>query len=122
MQKKLSYRKLVYAAYGFLILLSLSWVVAGFYAGGGINYNALIMLVIFTIQAYYNHRIANLVVGIIVLLISIFGTLHFVAWGGKAGFDPFIYGMVGAGILSIAASIILMFSYLKMSFEGKDLI
>lgn len=82
------------------------------------NYTVLFTFAIFCVQAYYNHRKANLAVGIVLLPVSIFGMLHFVAWGGRVGFDAFISTMIVLGLISIIASVILMFSYLKMSFDN----
>jgi hypothetical protein len=118
MRKKLSYRNFVYASYAFFMLLSLSWFLIELYESRAANYTVLFTFIIFCVQAYYNHRIANLAVGIVLLPISIFGLLHFISWGGKAGFDVFINTMIVLGIVSIVASVILIFSYLKMSFDN----
>ncbi|GAA4465860.1 hypothetical protein GCM10023093_18760 [Nemorincola caseinilytica] len=120
MLKKLTYRKFVYAAYGFFLLLSLAWFVVALYESHTLNYTALFTFAIFCVQAYYNHRMTNLVVGIILLPASIFGTLYFLSWGGKVGFDAFIGTMTALGVVSIAASLILAFSYLKMSFDSHN--
>jgi hypothetical protein len=118
MLRTLTYRKFVYAAYAFFLLVSLLWVIVEFYESHAVNYMALSTFVVFCIQAYYNHRIANLAMGIVLLLASIWGTLDFIAWGGKMGFDWFIITMICMGVISIAASVILAFSYLKMSFDN----
>lgn len=118
MQRKLKYRNFVYASYAFFILLSALWFIIELYMSHAANYTVLFLFAIFCVQAYYNHRIANLAVGLVLLPISIFGLLHFIAWGGKAGFDTFISTMIVLGVISIAASVILVFSYLKMSFDN----
>ena len=120
MPQKLKYRNFVYASYGFYLLVSLAWFIAALYWSGAINYMAILTFAVFCVQAYYNHRVTNLVVGLILLPTSILGTLYFVTWGAKSGFDAFIYTMTTLGLVSIAASIILAFSYLKMSFDSHN--
>jgi hypothetical protein len=67
--------------------------------------------------AYYRNRIANLTIGILLLPTSILSALFFLSWGLKSGFDGFIYTMTLLSVVSIALSIFLIFSYLRLSFD-----
>ncbi len=117
MAKTTTFQKLTYAAYGFYALVALVWALLD-----GLMQNKLIavgVLIIFLLQAKYQHRLSNLILGILLFAFSIFGALDFVAWGGKQGFDNFIYIMLSISVTSMFFSIILVFSYLKLSF-GND--
>lgn len=114
-----NYRKLNNAAYIYFIALSLLWVVIQLWESHQLNTTAAIAFGVFVTMAKINNRIVNLIVGILLLLASIFGTLDFIAWGGKAGFDIFIKTMIGVGFLSVASSVVLIFSFLRLSFEDK---
>lgn len=111
------YKKLLSAAYGFYIVMSAAWLITSFAVGGYFNYISLITLGIFSVQAYYRHRVANLALGIILLPASILGALFFLSWGGKSGFDSFIYVMLSLSVVSLILSIFLVFSYLRLSFN-----
>jgi hypothetical protein len=114
-----NYRKLNNAAYIYFMALSLLWVVIQLWESHHLNTTAAIAFGVFVTMAKINNRIVNLIVGILLLLASIFGTLDFIAWGGNAGFDIFIKTMIGVGFLSVAASVVLIFSFLRLSFEDK---
>jgi hypothetical protein len=111
--------KSILIAYGFFIVLALAWFITSFVVGGYFNLVAFITLAVFSAQAYYKNRIANLVLGLIILPASIFWGLQFAYSGGKTGFDTFINVMLLLSATSLAMSIVLVFGYLKMSF-GND--
>lgn len=115
---KTTYSKLIIAIYVFYLLLSLAWLVTSFAVGGYINYFALVILAAFAAQTYFRHRITNLILGILMLPASIYGALFFLSWGGNSGFDLFINVMISLSVASIAASIVLVFGYLKLSFSN----
>jgi hypothetical protein len=115
---KTQYSKLVLGTYVFYMLLSLAWFVTSLAVGGYVNFFALVTFAAFAAQFYFKHRITNLVLGILVLPASIYGALFFLSWGGNSGFDTFISVMIALSIASIAASIILVFGYLKLSFNN----
>lgn len=110
-------KKITYLAYGFYIFIAFSWFATSLLVGGYLNYIALITLLAFIAQAYYKHRVANLIFGILILPASIFWALQFVWEGGKNGFDAFISIMSILSVISIVLSVILLFSYMKQSFN-----
>lgn len=112
-----NYRRLNNAAYIYFIALSLLWVALELWESRHLNTTAAIAFGLFVTMAKLNNRTVNLIAGILLLLASIFGTLDFIAWGGKAGFDVFIKVMIFVGFLSVAASVVLIFSFLRLSFE-----
>ena len=116
---KTQYSKLVFATYVFYMLISLAWFVTSLAVGGYINYFALVTLAAFAAQTFFKHRITNLVLGILMLPASIYGALFFLSWGGNSGFDTFISVMISLSVTSIAASIVLVFGYLKLSFSNE---
>lgn len=120
MSVKNTYERLATAAHIFYILLTLSWFITSYIVGSYINYISLLMFGIFCVQAYYNHRVSNLVLGLITMPASIFWGLQFLFIGGKTGFDAFTNIMMLLSVLSFVFSIILVFSYLKMSFGDNN--
>lgn len=114
-----NYRKLNNAAYIYFITLSLLWVVIEYWESHHWNKEVTIAFILFLTMAKINNRIVNLIAGILLLLVAIFYTLNFIAWGGKAGFDIFIKVMIFVSFLSVAASVVLIFSFLRLSFEDK---
>ena len=111
--------KSILIAYGFFIALALAWFVTSYVVGNGFHWIAFVTMSVFSAQAYYKNRIANLVLGLIILPASIFWVLQFAYSGGKTGFDTFINVMLLLSATSLAMSIVLVFGYLKMSF-GND--
>ena len=122
-EKKTSlFEKLVYVAYGYYILVALSWFLIVLYINGfnssGI-YWPLLAMAIFGVQAYYRQKLTNLIIGILTIAISIYGTLEFVAIIDKTGFSFFKNTMLGVSIISVIMSGILIFSYTKMAFKDQ---
>jgi len=111
-----SFEKLVLAIYGFYILLSSVWITMNLVFGHYFNYQAFIVAAVFAVQAYYRHKLANLLLGILLLAVSIYAGLEFMLMGGKTGFDAFVNIMIGICIASVIMSGILIFSYTKLSF------
>ncbi len=112
------FEKLVYVAYGYYILVGAIWFFATLYFGHYFNYQAFIITAAFAVQAYYKHRLANLLLGIIIMAVSIFVSLEIASEGAKTSFDPFIDTLLAASVTSIIMSGILVFGYLKISFAG----
>jgi ethanolamine transporter EutH len=112
--------KLTTMSYGFFIGLALTWFLVSFFVGGYVNYISLLTFVLFSAQAYFKIRMANLALGIILMPASIFWGLQFVWMGAKTGFDLFTNIMVALSAVSFALSIVLVFGYLKMSFDHSD--
>jgi len=115
------YEVLVYVAYGYFILLGLTWFLISFLSHGGhFNYTAFSIMVIFCVQAYYQHRLTNLILGILALFFSIFMLLDvlntFDLMAKDAVFDGLVKSLMGLSVFSIIMSIILIFSYAKLSF------
>ncbi len=116
-QKLSSYEKLVYVAYGYFILLGVIDLLLSFLWGGFFNYWAFIALAVFGIQAWYKHKVANLILGVLTLTGSIFATLEFLSKGHKSGFNFFVNVMTGVSVVGLIMSVILIFSYTKLSFK-----
>jgi hypothetical protein len=112
---------LVFVAYAFYILLGGTWFTMSFSASGHFNYQAFMLTVVFAVQAYYRHRLTNLILGILTMFLSFFmlmdvlNTFNLMAKG--AAIDGLVKSLLGLCCLSIIMSGILMFSYLKMSFK-----
>lgn len=119
-QKRVTfYEILLYIAYGFFILLGASWFFMSL--GGGFNATAFFIMTIFAVQAYYRHRITNLVLGILALFFSIFMLMETISSLNLADktvpFDGFAKAMVAIPLVSLVMSVVLVFGYLKMSFK-----
>jgi hypothetical protein len=122
-EKKTSlYEKLVYVAYGYYILVALCWLllVLSFNGvGSSTIYPPLFALIVFSVLAYYRQKLVNLIIGILTIGISIFGTLEFVSRIDKEGFNALNKTMVSVSIVSVVMSGILIFSYTKLAFKDQ---
>lgn len=114
-----TYRRLVTTAHGYFTGLALTWFLVSFFVGGYVNYISLLTFAIFCAQLYFKHRVANLILGIIILPAAIFWGLQFLYAGGSGGFDAFVNVMLLLTLASIFFAIIMVFGYLKLSF-GDD--
>src|SRR5271156_3308385 len=89
---------LVYIAYAFFILLGLLWFFVSFVASKHFNIQAFVIVLIFSIQAYYRNRITNLILGLISLACCIFTLLDFISindlMAKGATFDGFVKVMM----------------------------
>ena len=116
-----AYQVWVYIAYGFYVLLSLSWFLVGLVKGGHTNFIALFLTIVFATQAYYKHLLANLIIGVITLFGSIFmllQALNFVISDAKTRQLELIDKVVvSIPIISILMSGVLIFSFLKLNFR-----
>ena len=123
-KKKTFYEILVYVAYGFYILLGLSWFVVSFLNGSGFNPTAFFILGAFSVQAYYQHRLTNLILGFLALFFSIYVLMGeistFNLMGKDAVYDAFVKVTIGMLLFSMVLSVVLVFSYLKMSFKEQE--
>jgi hypothetical protein len=113
------YQILVYIAYAYFILFSGFWLYTSFDQNHRINYVALAILIAFVAQCYFKNRIANLVIGIIGLAISIFMFLEtcstFDLFKKGAQFDLLVKSLLWACGISIVLSGILIFSYMMLN-------
>ena len=120
MAKALSfYEKLVFIAYGYFIVLGFAWLLASFFYGGYFNYWAFFTIAAFGAQAYFRKKLTNLILGVLVLGVGIFWSLQFIWMGSKTGYDFFVKTMLGISVVSIIMSVILIFSYTKLSFKDQ---
>ncbi len=120
MGKNLSfYEKLVFVAYGYFILLGLSWFLGSLVWGSFFNYWASATVLVFAAQAYFRQKLTNLILGILILGVAIYWTMEFIMVGSKTGYDFFVNFMLGVFIISIIMAGILIFSYTKLSFQDK---
>jgi hypothetical protein len=89
--------------------------------GHRFNYQAFMLVAVFAIQAWYRHRLTNLILGILTLFFSIFMLMDvlnsFDLMAKGAQFDLLVKSLLGLCIFSMILSGILMFSYLKLSFK-----
>jgi len=114
------YEKLVFVAYGYYLLLALSWLVANLVYGGYFNPWASGTILVFAAQAYFRKRLTNLILGVLTFGISIFWTLEFIYMGRATGYDLFVKIMLLLTIISILMSAILIFSFTKLSFKDQE--
>lgn len=121
MEKKkfTAYEKLVFVVYGYFITVGVLWLSASLYFGGGFSYWAFSLIAVFGSQAYFRQKLTNLIIGVLVLGASIFGSLEFASLGHKISFDGFISTMLGVCVTSLLMSIVLIFSYTKLSFGSE---
>jgi hypothetical protein len=112
------YEILVYITYGYFILIGLAWFLMSM---PHFNYQAFTLIAIFAAQSYFRHKLTNLIIGIISLGLSIFMLLEVVQtydlFAKNATADGLAKGLLGFCVLSIIMSIILIFSYTKLSFR-----
>lgn len=119
MSKFSTYEKLVFVAYGYFILLALSWLMANMIFGGFLNPWASATVLAFGAQAYFRKRLTNLILGILTMGVSIFWLLEFIFLGKSGSFDLFVNIMLTLTVISIIFSGILIFSYTKLSFKDQ---
>ena len=112
------YNIMVYVAYGYFFLLGAAWFVISL-GSSGFNYQAFIVMLVFGIQAYFRHRLTDLIIGVLMLGLSIFMMLQALTIGKRGGFDGLANTMIAMAAFSIAMSIVLMFSYVKLGMKNE---
>ena len=118
-EHKLSlFEKLVYAAYSYYILLGLVWLIMNMVFGHYFNSYPFVVVAVFSAQAYFKHKLSNLLLGVILFFLSIYSVLEFLLMAGKTGFSVFPVVMMVLSALSVGFSGILIFSYMKLSFQS----
>jgi hypothetical protein len=121
-QKVGGYQLLVYIAYGFFILLGLSWFLMTL-KDGHFNFMAFFIVAAFGSQVYYRHIFTNLIFGILCLVGSVFCLMEVISifdlMAKGAQFDGLVKSLIALSLLSIVMSGILIFSYTKLSFKDK---
>ena len=125
-KKKITvFEVLVYVAYAFFILLGGSWLVISFVSSRRFNPEAFTITAVFGIQAYFHHRLTNLILGILALGFSIFMLLEVISsfdlMAKQAIFDGLVKALMALSVFSIIMSCILIFSYMKLSFKDQAL-
>jgi hypothetical protein len=120
-QRKIKfYDILVYIAYAYFFLLGTGGFVLDL-IGKSFNYLALIMMLVFGVQAYFRHRLTDLIIGVLALVLSIFMLLSSLEDVHKHSYNWIInIIIVTVSITSIIMSLILMFSYTKRSFQAEE--
>ncbi len=117
-EQKVSFHQgLAYVAYGYFILLGALDLILSFLWGGIINYWALFAVAVFAVQVKYKNKLTNLILGVLTLGGSIFFMLEFLARAHKVGFTSFTITMSSVAILGIVMSVVLIFSYTRLSFN-----
>jgi len=118
-RKPTFYHILVYLAYGFYLLLGLTWFYFSFMNSSRVNPYAMMIVLIFASQCYFRHLMTNLVLGIITLLGSIYMFLEVLnnavlaAKINTATSFDIIFVLVS--VCSIVLSIVLIFSFMKLN-------
>ena len=125
MRKKITFFEiLVFIAYAFFILLGLTWFIVSFMSSRHFNYQAFMLVAVFGIQAYFRHRLTNLILGILALFLSLFMLLDvindFNLMAKDADFNGFIKALIGLSLFSVIMSGILILSYTKLSFKDQE--
>lgn len=120
--KKLSfYEILVYAAWGYFLLLGLLWFGMSLWGGHQFNAEALFIVVAFAAQFYFKHRLTNLILGILALFFSIWMLLDvfssFDLMAKSAHIDGLSGGLMAFCFFSMIMSVVLIFGYTKLSFK-----
>lgn len=115
------YHILVYIAYIYFIAVGAIWFYESFTATKQFNYQAFALVLVFAAQAYFKHKLANLIIGIICLFMGIIiflDILHlFVSFKNGEPVTSDVKLLLVFGILNIIMSGILIFSYLMFNKE-----
>jgi len=124
-KKKITvFEVLVYVAYAFFILLGFTWFLVSLMGSKFFNLQAFVIVLIFGVQAYYRHRLTNLILGLVSLACSIYMLLDviniFNLMARGATYDGFIKVMMLLPLAGIILSGILIFSYTKLSFKDQE--
>lgn len=117
MKERLSFKTLVYVAYGFYILLGLAWFIMVFMFNGHFDYVSAAIVAIFSAQAYFHHKLTNLILGMLTLFFSLFMLLESVYQAKAVHFTGPSLALTSIWVVSLAMSGILVFSYTKLSFK-----
>jgi dolichyl-phosphate-mannose--protein O-mannosyl transferase len=113
------YDIMVYVAYGYFFLLGAAWFIVSL-GSSGFNYQAFIVMLVFGVQAYFRHRLTDLIIGVLMLGLSIFMLLQALTIGKKGGFDGLANTMIVMSVASVVMSLILMFSYVKLGMKNEE--
>jgi hypothetical protein len=117
------YEVLVFVAYGYYLLLGLVWFIMSLAGSHQFNAEAFFIIVIFSAQLYFRHRLTNLILGILSLffsiwmLLDVFSSFDLMAKG--AHIDGLSGGLMCFSFLSMVMAGILIFSYTKLSFKDR---
>ena len=98
------YGILLFSSYLYFMLTGAIWL----YEFPGIS--ALIFVAVFGVQMYFKNKLANLIIGIILLFMSIGLLLQQLADYGKPGTDSL---MLGFAVLNILGAGVLIFSFMQ---------
>jgi|GEM_PF-1133470 hypothetical protein len=113
------FRRLQTIAYGFYLLVGITWVIMSFIFGHYFNYTACLVTAMFGVQAYHKNKLLDLLLGIVLLFLSVYSLFDFLVMGDKSGFDLFVNVMAGVSFTSIIMAGLLVFSYLKLSLADR---
>ena len=116
-----TYRVLVFAAYGYFILLGGIWFLTALLKGGHFNITAFAIMVIFSAQAWFKNHWANLIIGVLSLFFSFYFLMEvlnsFNLLSKDSDFNVIAKVMTAMAAVCIAMSVILIFSFSKMQKE-----
>jgi hypothetical protein len=112
------YEVLVFITYGYFILMGLAWFLMCL---PHFNFQAFTLIAIFGAQSYFRHKLTNLIIGILSLGLSIFMLLQIIEtfdlFAKNASADGLAKGLLAFAFVSMVMSVILIFSYTKLSFK-----
>lgn len=115
------YQILVYIAYAYFICFGGFWFYTNYSNEKHFNYIAFTIVMAFAIQFYFKNKLANLILGIIALSLSIWMLLEvfsqFNLFAKDVIFDGLVKILLVLSITSIIMSGILIFSYMMLNKE-----
>ena len=118
-KRKSSVEIMVLVAYSYFLLISMAFFIARLYITGEFSILPVFLVLVFAIQAWFSNKLANLIIGILTLIGSIFGTLEFLSLGLRTGFNTFSGTMELMSVAGVILSGILIFSYTHLSFRDR---
>ena len=124
-KKTTLYQKLVYVAYGYYLLLGGAWLLITLLSAGHFNLTAFIIVLVFGLQAYFRHLLANLIIGVVALFLSFFMLMDvlntFDLLSKNAEFNTVARILLAMAVCSIGMAGILIFSYSKLMVSEEEL-
>ncbi len=118
------YKILVYIAWFYFIVCGGIWFYESYMANNKLNYSALIVMLVFVVQAYIRNKLANLIIGIICLFMGIIiflDVLHlFLSFKNGEPVTSDVKLLLIFAILNIIFSGVLIFSYMIFNKEEPE--
>jgi len=121
MNKRITfYEVLVYVAYSYYLLLGLAWFIMSLWHVGFFNPWAFFIVIVFSVQCYYRHKLTNLILGVLTLFLSIWELMELINSPDVGNtYNSVSQGLMWFCVVSIIMAGILLFSYTKLSFKDR---